>query len=60
MIRDEDRARLALVLGILRMRHRGNVTFRTWVILKASPHAEWDDVRDGMAQTQPIRVHCAQ
>lgn len=57
MILDEGRTRLATVLNILRLRYRGNVTFRKWVILRASRADDWDDVRDGMAQTQPIRVH---
>jgi len=57
MILDEGRTRLVTVLDILRLRCRGNLTFRKWVILTVSPHDEWDDLRDGMAPTQPIRVH---
>ena len=56
MILDDRRTKLAVLFDILRMRYRANVTFRKWVILSASLHDDWDDVRDGMAPTQPIRI----
>ena len=56
MIATESRQRLAFMFDILRFRRRGDVTFRKWVILSIDPHDDWDDARDGMAITQPLRV----
>jgi len=56
MVASESRARLAFVFDILRFRRRGDVTFRKWVILSLHLDDAWDDVRDGMAQTQPLRI----
>jgi hypothetical protein len=56
MILNEGRTKLELVFDILRFRFRDNVTFRKWVILTASPHNEWDNLRDEKAATQPLRV----
>jgi len=56
MVASESRARLAFVFDILRFRRRGDVTFRKWVILSLHLDDAWDEVRDGMAQTQPLRI----
>jgi hypothetical protein len=60
MISSEGRERLALVFNVLRFRRRGDVTFRIWAILTAASEDDWDDARDGIASTQPLRIsRCA-
>jgi hypothetical protein len=56
MFLKEGRSKLELVFDILRFRYRDNVTFRKWVILTASTQREWDDLRDDLVPTQPLRV----